>query len=149
VPEYFWYNGVVADRYLMGDSIDPDGVTAMNPPAGSIDDPDSLIMPFKVHRAIQPYDATYLYLLQPQTVGEGGFWEDFDWDQAFNLAAEVTGYPYSGEFGWVRTEMFWPITHMVTPGSQALECAECHGETGRLDWEALGYPGDPIEWGSR
>ncbi len=148
-PEYFWYNGVVAERYLMGDLIDPTQITVLNPPAGSINDPNALIMPFKVHRAVQPYDVVYRYLLQPKTFGEGGFWEDFDWDQAFRLAADVTGYPYSGEYGWARTEMFWPITHMVAPASRALECAECHSENGRLDWEALGYHGDPITWGSR
>ena len=25
----------------------------------------------------------------------------------------------------------------------------CHGADGRMDWQALGYPGDPIEWGGR
>ena len=25
----------------------------------------------------------------------------------------------------------------------------CPGHEGRMDWEALGYPGDPIRWGSR
>jgi hypothetical protein len=30
-----------------------------------------------------------------------------------------------------------------------LHCDDCHGDEGRLDWEALGYPGDPITWGGR
>lgn len=45
--------------------------------------------------------------------------------------------------------MFWPTTHMVQPASEALQCSACHSDDGRLDWQALGYPGDPIEWGSR
>ena len=31
----------------------------------------------------------------------------------------------------------------------ATKCVACHGENGRLDWKALGYPGDPVEWGGR
>ena len=45
--------------------------------------------------------------------------------------------------------MNWLITHMVSPVEQALQCNDCHGEEGRLDWRALGYNGDPIEWGGR
>jgi octaheme c-type cytochrome (tetrathionate reductase family) len=149
VPEYYWYDGEVATRYLMGDVIDPDETTPLNPPGGSIEDATSTIWPFKVHRAVQPYDATYNYLLQPKTVGEGGFWTDFDWDQAFELGSEATGLPYSGEYGFVRTDMYWPITHMVAPAEEALTCAECHGPDGRLDWEVLGYHGDPVDWGGR
>jgi len=57
--------------------------------------------------------------------------------------------PYSGEYGFAHTTMFWPQTHMVSPKSEALQCKACHSEGGRMDWEALGYPGDPIKWGSR
>ena len=32
--------------------------------------------------------------------------------------------------------------HMV-PKAQALKCNDCHSANGRLDWKALGYPGDP------
>ena len=63
--------------------------------------------------------------------------------------AEVTGLPYSGSYGFAKTTMFWPQTHMVAPKSHALQCQACHSEGGRMDWEALGYPGDPIKWGSR
>ena len=148
IPEYRWYNGV-ADRYLLGDPIDPTEVTVLNPLAGSIRDPEARIFPFKIHTAKQPYDVIYRYLLQPQTAGEGGFWDTFDWDQSFRLGALATGFPYSGEYDFAETEMFWPITHMVAPAEQALVCADCHSEEGRLDWQALGYPGDPVEWGGR
>jgi hypothetical protein len=121
----------------------------MNPPAGEIDDPDAKIWPFKVHRAKQPYDTENNYLLQPKTVGEGGFWTDFDWDQALRLGSEVVGMDYSGSYDFAETEMFWPITHMVAPAEEVLQCNDCHGDEGRLDWSALGYPGDPITWGGR
>ncbi len=147
-PNYYWFNGGV-DRYLMGDLLNPEGVTPINKPQGSIEDPDSLIWPFKVHRAIQPYDTTYNYLLQPKTVGEGGFWTEFDWDLALRLGAEESGLPYSGNYGWAQTDMYWNLSHMVVPAQNALQCADCHGENGRLDWEALGYYGDPMQWGGR
>jgi hypothetical protein len=34
--------------------------------------------------------------------------------------------------GFVRTEMAWPITHMVAPKEKALDCIECHQDAGRL-----------------
>ena len=148
-PEYYWWNGELAYRYQWGDLIDPNGIPQINPPAGSISDLTALIWPFKVHRSFLPYDPVYNILLQPKTVGEGGFWEDFDWVQAFTLGSEIVGIPFSGEYDFIETEFYYPQTHMVQAGDNALQCASCHGETGRMPWEALGYPGDPIEWGGR
>jgi hypothetical protein len=147
-PTFRWFNGL-ADRYLLGDRLDADGVTALNAPLGGIKDPDARIWPFKIHTAVQIYDREHNYLLQPVTSGKGGFWNEFDWDQAARLGSEVTGLPYSGQYGFANTEMYWPQTHMVAPKSRALQCTACHCEGGCLDWEALGYPGDPIKWGSR
>ena len=148
-PTYLWFNGNNEYRYLLGDKIDPNGVTYINRPAGGISDPGAKIFPFKLHIARQPYDVVNNYLLQPITSGENGFWTTFDWNSAFELAAPVTGLEYSGQYGFAETHMYWPTTHMVQPAQNALRCESCHGESGRLDWEALGYPGDPIEWGGR
>jgi len=148
-PVYLWYNGGVSYRYLLGDAIDPARPTLLNPPAGDINDPQARIFPFKVHVAKQPYDAVNRYLLQPVTAGEGGFWTTFDWDSALRLGSQFTGLPYSGQYGFAETWMYWPTTHMVQPKENALQCADCHGPDGRLDWQALGYPGDPVEWGGR
>ncbi|MDH3943008.1 MAG: cytochrome C, partial [Anaerolineae bacterium] len=147
-PEYYWFNGSV-DRYLLGDQIDPTMVTNINRPLGDITDISAKIYPFKVHRAKQIYDTIYNYLIQPKTVGEGGYWTEFDWDLAARLGSEYTGLPYSGMYGFADTQMFWTMGHMVQPASAALQCTACHGEEGRMDWLALGYPGDPIEWGGR
>jgi len=147
-PEFVWYNGH-ADRYLLGDPVAEEGMTALNPPKGDIRDPEAKIWPFKVHRAMQPYDTENRYLMQPVTAGEGGFWREFNWDQAIQLGSEVTGMDYSGEFGFAATSMYWPQTHMVAPKEQALQCKACHCERGCIDWEAIGYPGDPLKWGSR
>lgn len=148
-PQYAWYNGE-ADHYLLGDPVDPADTTAVVTPRGEIGDPASRIFPFKVHRAIQIYDVGFERLIQPKTFGEGGYWSDFDWDRAARLGSEAVGLPYSGEYGWVPTKMYWPITHMVAPAERALQCDACHGEGAtRMDWAALGYEGDPMELGGR
>ncbi|MBP7127254.1 tetrathionate reductase family octaheme c-type cytochrome [Myxococcota bacterium] len=148
VPEYAWFNRTV-ERYLLGDPVDPATVTDINRPRGDIRDRTAKIWPFKVHRAIQQYDAKRLVLLPPVTGGEGGFWHDFDWDKAIRLGAKIAGIEYSGEYGWTRTAMYWPLSHMVAPKDQALRCDDCHGERSRMDWKALGYEGDPMETGGR
>jgi hypothetical protein len=121
----------------------------LNAPLGDIRDPAAKIWPFKIHRAKQPYDTEYNYLLQPVTSGEGGYWNDFDWDKAFRLGEEVSGTRYSGNYGFAETEMYWPSTHMVAIKDKALQCQACHSEGGRMDWQALGYDGDPIKQGSQ
>jgi octaheme c-type cytochrome (tetrathionate reductase family) len=148
MPEYAWFNGE-ADRYILGDTIDPTSSTSLNTPQGDVTDPEAKIWPFKIHRASQIYDSEYNYLLQPKTVGEGGYWTEFDWDKAARLGSEAAGLEYSGEYGFAPTEMHWALTHMVVPKEEALQCSDCHGENGRMDWEALGYYGDPIRWGGR
>ena len=148
-PTYLWFNGDNEYRYILGDKIDPSQVTYINKPAGSISDPRAKIFPFKLHIAKQPYDTVNNYLLQPVTSGKDGFWTTFDWNSSFKLAAPITGLEYSGQYGFTETYMYWPTTHMVQSSNKALQCEACHGENGRLDWQALGYPGDPIEWGGR
>jgi len=148
-PTYLWFNGNNEYRYILGDKVDPNKVTYINKPAGDINDTNAKIFPFKLHIAKQPYDTVYNYLLQPVTSGEGGFWTTFNWDDGFNLAAPITGLAYSGQYGFTETYMYWATTHMVQPAENALNCDSCHGDNGRLDWEALGYPGDPIQWGGR
>ncbi len=149
-PEYFWYNGL-ADHYVLGDKIIAKEVTFINRPRGSIEDLDSKIWPFKVHRGKQVYDKKYHYLLQPKTYGEGGYWSEFDWDIALRLGSDAVDLPYSGEYDFTSTEMFWPTTPMVQAAGKALQCIDCHGKTGngRFDWQALGYEGDPMYRGGR
>jgi octaheme c-type cytochrome (tetrathionate reductase family) len=147
-PEYAWFNGTV-NRYLLGDPLSDLGITVLNPPNGDINDANAKIWPFKIHRAKQPYDVQFNYLLQPMTVGEGGYWTTFDWDSALRAGSAATGIPYSGQFGFAETEMYWTQSHMVPPAKNALQCSDCHGEGTRMNWELLGYPGDPMTWGGR
>jgi octaheme c-type cytochrome (tetrathionate reductase family) len=152
-PTYLWFNGNTEYRYLLGDKMDPSQPTYINKPAGDIKDPTAKIFPFKLHVAKQPYDSVNNILLQPRTGGGGngggGFWETFDWASALKLGAQDTGLNYSGQYGFAVTWMLWPTTHMVQPKENALQCTACHGDESRLDWQALGYPGDPIDWGGR
>lgn len=148
-PNYLWFNGNLDYRYLLGDPIDPSKPTYIDLPAGDINDPNAKIFPFKLHVAKQPYDTINQYLLQPITAGDNGYWTNFDWDNAFKLAEKATGLEYSGKFDFAETWMYWPTTHMVQPKEFALQCTDCHSPEGRMDWEALGYPGDPMEWGGR
>jgi hypothetical protein len=147
-PEYYWYDGT-ADRYLKGDPIDPSTVTQVNRPLGDASSPDAKIWPFKVHRGKQVYDTVTRQLLVPKTAGKGGYWSEFDWDQALRLGAQKAGLDYSGSYDFTGTEMYWPLSHMVAPADEALQCADCHGAAGRMDFEALGYDGDPMQRGAR
>jgi len=148
-PDYLWFNGNLAYRYILGDKIDPTKTTTIDLPDGDIKDTQARIFPFKLHAANQPYDTGNDYLLQPITAGDNGYWTNFNWDNAFRLAESITGLDYSGNYGFTETWMYWPSTHMVQPKENALQCTDCHSDNGRLDWKALGYPGDPMEWGGR
>lgn len=148
VPEYRWFN-LSIKRYVVGDRIDPKSVTPINQPLGDIHDPKAKIWPFKIHRALQHYDKGFNYLLTPLTAGEGGYWKDFDWDKALRLGAKATKLAYSGAYGFARTEMFWPLSHMVVPAKRALACRDCHGKSSRFNWPSLGYDGDPVNTGGR
>jgi octaheme c-type cytochrome (tetrathionate reductase family) len=147
-PEYYWWNGEM-DNCLPGEEINPATETALNEPLGSMDDPEAKIWPFKVHRGWQPYDKFHRHLLVPKLFGKGGFWKTWDWDQSFRLGAEASGVEFSGSYDFAPTAMYWPITHMVQVKDAAVGCMDCHGGGTRLDWEALGYDGDPMQTGAR
>lgn len=127
VPEYLWFNGTV--NYTTQDmKIDPTQVVKINRFMGSPDDPKARIWPVKRFQGQQPYDKVHLQLLVPHTAvpDDTAFWFNFDWNKALQTGATATGQPYSGQHGFVKTEMLWPITHMVAPSKNAVACASCH-----------------------
>jgi octaheme c-type cytochrome (tetrathionate reductase family) len=135
IPDYIWFNGT-ADHYLLGDTIKSVPVQ-MNTLYGSHSDRESKIMPVKIHSGDQIYDTKYKTLIQPKTfsenVGDSGYWKNFDWQLAATAGMKRVGLPYSGEYDFVETVMYWPINHMVAPKDQAVGCAECHTRNeGRL-----------------
>ena len=99
----------------------------------------------------QIYDSDNNYLIVPKLFGSDGYWNTYDWNTASKLGMESIELAYSGKFGFVETEMYWPINHMVAPAKYALKCTACHtqGKNRLLDWEALGYSGDPMSKGGR
>lgn len=129
VPEYVWFNGKVG--YTTQDTrIDPTQVVKINTFHGSPGDPGARIWPVKRFQGKQPYDRQHLQLLVPHTAtpDDTAFWFNFDWPKALEAGAEATGRPFSGDYGFVKTEMLWPITHMVAPASGAVACASCHAQ---------------------
>jgi len=149
VPDYLWFNGVV-DYVTAEDTINPDERVALNHFRGTPGAEDSRIWPVKKFRNQQPYDKVHRTLLKPQVAipNDTAYWYNFDWDLALKEGTTVAGQPFSGEYGFVRTSMLWPITHMVAPSEEALNCASCHGDEGRLDAvEGIWMPGrDRHKW---
>ncbi|NQT97631.1 MAG: tetrathionate reductase family octaheme c-type cytochrome [Candidatus Marinimicrobia bacterium] len=135
IPDYIWFNGT-ADHYILGDTIKSKPV-AMNTLNGSFDDKYSKIIPVKIHRGDQIFDLQTKMLIQPKLYapqpGDSAFWEDFDWELAAKAGMERVGLPFSGDYDFIETVMFWPINHMVSPKEQSVGCAECHTrDEGRL-----------------
>jgi octaheme c-type cytochrome (tetrathionate reductase family) len=150
VPEYHWHNGQ-ADYYQMGETVDPYEKVPINSLSGSKEDPAAKITPFKVMRGKQIYDTDNNYLITPKLFGPDGYWTTFDWLSASEIGMAETKLPFSGKYGFIETEMYWPVNHMVAPAKKSLKCADCHTrkKTKRLDWKALGYEDDPMRAGGR
>jgi hypothetical protein len=108
--------------------------------AGDYGDTNARIWPFKVMRGRQPYDTVNKSFLVSHLFGkdEAAFWKSFDWDKAIRAGMEEakavgqTDMDYSGQFDFIETRMYWPITHMVAPKEEALGCNACHSRGGRL-----------------
>ena len=142
-PEYVWFNGY-AELTTLDTKIDTSISTlVLNKLEGSYLDnvkpKDSLsrskIWPVKVMRGKQIYDPVNLTLIQPKTVGpkgSGAYWKDFDWNASATAGMAYVNKPYSGEYGFISTESYWPLNHMVSSSEEALSCTECHSKDGRL-----------------
>lgn len=135
-PDYIWFNGT-ADHYIIGDTIKSIPVE-MNKLYGSHDDVNSKIIPVKIHVGDQIYDKKYNTLIQPKLFapekGDSAYWQDFDWNLAAEAGMKRIGQPYSGEYGFVKTKMYWPVNHMVSTKENSVQCNECHTreDDGRL-----------------
>jgi octaheme c-type cytochrome (tetrathionate reductase family) len=134
-PDYIWFNGT-ASHYILGDKVASFPVK-LNDLNGDHDDPESKIIPVKIHRGDQIYDPKTELLVQPKLYSpdpdDPAFWRSFDWRRAARAGMERIGLPFSGEHAFVETEMVWPINHMVSPKEASVACGECHTrENGRL-----------------
>lgn len=147
VPTYAWYNGQI-QRYMVGDKIkDPSKPVIMMKPAGDIKDKTAKIYPYKFYTSTQPMDSKFKYLSTFQQYDS--LWVHYDWDKALKDGGQDLGLPYSGKFQFVSTESWLSAPHEVAPKEHALQCGECHMGAKRMDWKALGYKGDPMQYGGR
>lgn len=122
-------------RYsLVGDNINPNERVPVNSIRGSADDPNSRIWPFKAMLGRQAYDKERNSLVYTNLFGQNdtAYWANFKWDKAIEAGMKAGGFPYSGQFGFVDTVMYWPLTHMVAPKEDAVKCGQCHARDGRL-----------------
>ena len=149
VPEYYWFNGKISYATL-GSKIDDSKVVPINTIEGGYNDPDSRIWPFKVMRGRQPYDTENKVLAVPHLFGKDpdAYWKSFDWGRALRAGLEAAGQQFSGNYDFVETEYYWPLTHMVAPKEQSLGCGDCHSRNGRLaKVEGFYMPGrDYLSW---
>ncbi len=132
-PEYYWFDGEVQFS-LLENKIDDSGVVPINNIKGSYDDDKSRIWPFKVMRGRQPYDSKNKIFGIPHLFGKDAdaYWQGFDWNNALAAGFKERGFEYSGEYDFVETEYYWPVTHMVAPAENSLSCESCHSAEGRL-----------------
>jgi octaheme c-type cytochrome (tetrathionate reductase family) len=131
-PEYRWFNGDI--KYtLLGDKVEKsDTPTPINRIDGSSKDGRSMIWPMKIMRGVQPFDPVNKTLVMPHTAGPGGYWKELNWESAVADGMQNMGAPFSGKVDFIKTEMYWPITHMVAPKEKVVACAECHTTNSRL-----------------
>ena len=133
-PEYRWFNGDI--KYtLLDDKVEKSDVaTGINRISGSATDGRSMIWPMKLMRGVQPFDPVNKTLVMPHTAGNDdiGYWKNLNWEKAIADGMQNMGAPFSGKVDFIKTEMYWPITHMVAPKDKAVACAECHSANSRL-----------------
>ena len=133
IPEYQWFNGNV--EYTLPDTVfDPNEVLKINEFKGNPGDADSRIWPTKVFRGKQMYDKgnNTLVITSLSDDPKTALWKNYDVTKAVAAGMKHAGKEFSGEVGWIETEMSWPITHMVAPKEDVVDCHQCHRENGRL-----------------
>jgi len=142
MPVYTWFNGKTHAQQ-MGERVArrADGTVGIMLPQGDREDEDSKLYAFKLHRGVLPVLKGRDWLI-PIAVEE--FFADGDIAKAVAEGAAAAYGIEDPEYGWTETVRYMGLFHEVAPASQALQCLDCHREGGRLDWQALGYDGDPL-----
>jgi len=140
-PVYLWDDG--SDLvYSRGQRIQPNELTFLQKPAEK--GPRSKLTPFRIVYGTQLYDAKYRYLISPLLYPTGSvLFPGSDWDTIARDGMKAIILPYSGQYGFAPTAAYRRINHGVTPAARALDCLDCHGSQGRLQWSALGFDRDP------
>ncbi|MEJ2308294.1 MAG: tetrathionate reductase family octaheme c-type cytochrome [Gammaproteobacteria bacterium] len=123
-------------------------------PAATREDADAMIYPFKLMTGNQVADnvnnrVQVPHLFKASTEMPNPYWGVYDWDLSlWDSFSYPTGQAYSGDFGFVATEMLLAVNHEIAPAEVSLgtdgNCLDCHAE-GLIDWPALGWENDPYE----
>lgn len=134
LPDYVWFNGRI--RYTLAhEKLDPSkGPVWINRLEGSATDAKSKIWPVKIFRARQAWDPVNRTLAVTHLAGndDSAYWKNLDWTKAVATGMAAVGAPFSGKVEFIETYSTWAITHMVAPKAEALGCADCHSQNGRL-----------------
>jgi hypothetical protein len=143
IPVYAWFDGKTRLQ-KMGEPVErrADGAVGIMTPTASRETPGAKIHAFKLHRAVLPLLQDKDWII-PLAVEE--FFVDGDIDLAVRRAAQVVYDLDDPQYTWVNSVRYMGIFHEVQPAANALECRDCHGEPGRMDWKALGYEADPVD----
>jgi hypothetical protein len=143
VPEYAWFNGASFSQ-VPGKPVthDDEGNVIISLPDGSRADPDARIHAFKVHAGRLPILVDRKWLVP---IATEEFYAHGDIDRAVREAAHLFYGLDEIQYNWNDTIRYMGIFHEVMPKEDALGCLDCHRPGGRMDWQALGYEGDPLE----
>jgi len=150
-----WEKALVGANDIFPDA-SPENPAVLAKPTADYTTPGAKIYPFKKMIGNQPADAANNKVLVPHLFGlKGGpnpYWAKYDWNLALQDGAAYTGEPYSGEYFFIDTVMYLSVNHEVAPAEMAYgyggDCLDCHGD-GKIDWQLLGFDGDPISGGTR
>jgi octaheme c-type cytochrome (tetrathionate reductase family) len=158
-PELRYFNGMWNRKVIGVNDKYTEQPIDLGSPVGDYTDPKAMIFPFKMMKGNQPVDPNTMTVLVPHLFGNAGgpnpYWGTWDWNLALEDAAAITGQNYSGTYIFGQTEMLLSVNHEVAPAEQALGygilpdgCLDCH-QSGSVDFEALGWTGDPLDGGER
>lgn len=140
-PVYAWFNGN-SFALVPGQPVrrNEKGQVIMILPEGNRDDPTAKIAPFKLHRGVLPV-LTEKQWIAPVATEE--LYHHGDPDKAVRDAVLSLYGLEDVEFEWENTIRYMGIYHAIPPADEALMCPDCHRKNSRMDWQALGYEGDP------
>lgn len=140
-PVYAWFNGS-SFAQVPGKPVrrNDQGEITMVLPQGSRNDPSARIAPFKLHRGVLPVLMAQQWLAP---VATEELYHHGDVDKAVRDATRSLYGLEDIEFTWEDTIRYMGIYHSVPPAEDALQCHDCHGTGGRMDWAELGYERDP------
>ncbi|MHB9003630.1 MAG: chitobiase/beta-hexosaminidase C-terminal domain-containing protein, partial [Coriobacteriia bacterium] len=139
-PVYEWWNGT-NDSMLLGDANltpEADGTYATSKPVGVVSEVGAKLYPFKYKTATQPMRVANRMLVGIDTfdymVGSGSPYT------ATGLGLAKMGFGSTDTVEWVKTSTYQALNHSVPPSTNALQCADCHESTTRIDLTGdLGY----------